>query len=186
MNEMSKCRFEQNGFTDTRPLHYSRADTQRSLDIGLFINRLPVFTFELKNRLTRQTVNDAISQYKRDRNPHEPLFRHGRCGAHFAVDEIQIDFCTHLKGKASWFLLFNRGWNDGAGNRPNRDGLARDYLWRRVLARQSPTTILENYLQVVESKGATVGRKSGSRSSGHASTSSMQFTVCWPMPTTMG
>ncbi|MCY4646578.1 MAG: type I restriction endonuclease [Gammaproteobacteria bacterium] len=72
------------------------------MNIGLFINGLPVFTFGLKNRLTKQTVGDAISWYQRDRNPREPLFRFGRWMAHFAVDENEVHFCTHLRGKASW------------------------------------------------------------------------------------
>ena len=158
-NVKAKRRFEQNRFTVTRQLRYSRDEAQRALDIGLFINGLPVFTFELKNRLTKQTVNDAIWQYKRDRNPREPLFQFGRCVAHFAVDENKVYFCTHLKGKASWFLPFNLGWKDGAGNPPNPDGLATDYLWRHVLTRESVTNILENYAQVIESKDPKTGRK---------------------------
>ena len=114
-NERAKERFEQNRFTVTRQLRYSREEAQRSLDIALFINGLPVFTFELKNNLTKQTVADAVEQYKKDRNPREKLFELGRCIAHFAVDEGEVRFCTHLKGKASWFLPFNRGWNDGGG-----------------------------------------------------------------------
>ena len=55
-NVQAKERFEQNRFTVTRQLRYSRDETQRALDIGLFINGLPVFTFELKNSLTKQTV----------------------------------------------------------------------------------------------------------------------------------
>ncbi|MYL06141.1 MAG: type I restriction endonuclease subunit R [Gemmatimonadales bacterium] len=158
-NVKARQRFEQNRFTVTRQLRYSRDETQRSLDIGLFINGLPVFTFELKNRLTKQTVSDAMRQYRRDRSQREPLFRLGRCVAHFAVDENEIHFCTHLKGKGSWFLPFNRGWNDGAGNPSNQHGLATDYLWRRVLARESLTNILENYAQVVASKDRKTGKK---------------------------
>ena len=158
-NVKARRRFEQNRFTVTRQLRYSRDETQRSLDIGLFINGLPVFTFELKNRLTKQTVSDAMRQYRRDRSQREPLFRLGRCVAHFAVDENEIHFCTHLKGKGSWFLPFNRGWNDGAGNPLNEHGLATDYLWRRVLARESLTNILENYAQVVASKDRKTGKK---------------------------
>ncbi len=158
-NEKAKARFEQNRFTVTRQLRYSRDDTQRALDIGLFINGLPVFTFELKNSLTKQTVDDAVWQYKKDRNPREKLFAFGRCVAHFAVDESAVRFCTDLQGKSSWFLPFNRGWNDGTGNPPNPHGLKTDYLWRAVLARQSLTNILENYAQVVESKDEKTGRK---------------------------
>ena len=158
-NEKAKERFEQNRFSVTRQLRYSRDETQRALDIGLFINGLPVFTFELKNSLTKQTVDDAVWQYKKDRNPRERLFEFGRCIAHFAVDDSEVHFCTHLKGKASWFLPFNRGWNDGTGNPPNPNGLKTDYLWREVLTREGLTNILENYAQVVETKDEKTGRK---------------------------
>ena len=158
-NEKARERFELNLFSVTRQLRYSRDETQRALDIGLFINGLPVITFELKNNLTKQTVDDAVWQYRKDRNPRERLFEFGRCVAHFAVDENEVQFCTHLKGKASWFLPFNRGWNDGAGNPPNPNGLKADYLWREVLTRTSLTNILENYAQVVEKKDQKTGRK---------------------------
>ncbi len=158
-NEQARERFRQNRFTVTRQLRYSLAETQRALDIGLFINGLPVFTFELKNSLTKQTVDDAVWQYRKDRNPREKLFEFGRCVAHFAVDESEVRFCTHLRGKASWFLPFNRGWNDGAGNPPNPNGIKTDYLWRDVLGRESLTNILENYAQVLTSKDEKTGRK---------------------------
>ena len=158
-NVQAQQRFKQNRFTVVRQLRYSRDDTQRALDIGLFINGLPVFTFELKNSLTKQTVDDAVWQYQKDRNPREKLFEFGRCVAHFAVDESDVRFCTHLKGKASWFLPFNRGWNDGAGNPPNPRGIKTDYLWREVLTRESLTDILENYAQVVEAKDEKTGKK---------------------------
>ena len=158
-NEKAKQRFTRNRFTVTRQLRYSRDETQRALDVGLFINGLPVFTFELKNNLTKQTVDDAVWQYRKDRNPREKLFEFGRCVAHFALDENEVEFCTHLKAKASWFLPFNRGWNDGAGNPPNPSGIKADYLWREVLTLTSLTNILENYAQVVESKDEKTGRK---------------------------
>ncbi len=158
-NPQARERFAQNCFTVVRQLRYSLDVTQRALDIGLFVNGLPVFTFELKNRLTKQTVDDAVWQYKKDRNPREKLFELGRCVAHFAVDESEARFCTHLRGKASWFLPFNQGWNDGAGNPPNPGGIKTDYLWREVLTRESLTNILENYAQVVEAKDAKTGRK---------------------------
>ena len=158
-NEQARDRFERNRFTVTRQLRYSRDETQRALDIALFINGLPVVTFELKNNLTKQTVDDAVWQYKKDRNPREKLFELGRCIAHFAVDEAEVRFCTHLRGKASWFLPFNRGWNDGAGNPPNPSGIKTDYLWREVLTRERLTHILENYAQVVESRDERTGRK---------------------------
>ena len=158
-NAKAADRYAANRFSVTRQLRYSRDETQRALDLGLFINGLPVATFELKNSLTKQTVADAVEQYQRDRDPRERLFEFGRCVVHFAVDDHEVRFCTHLKGKGSWFLPFNRGWNDGAGNPPNPDGLKTDYLWKRMLTRDGLTDILENYAQVVETKDEKTGRK---------------------------
>jgi len=158
-NAQARALYAQNRFTVTRQLRYSRDETQRALDLVLFVNGLPVFTFELKNRLTKQTVHDAIEQYRRDRNPREKLFELGRCVAHFAVDENEVWFCTHLEGKASWFLPFNKGWNDGAGNPPNPHGLKTDYLWREILTRDSMTDILENYAQLIVEKDPKTGKK---------------------------
>ena len=145
-------RFAANIFSVTRQLRYSKDQTQLSLDMAVFINGLPVTTFELKNRLTKQTVDDAIQQYKRDRNPRELLFQFGRCMVHFAVDDQEVWMCTELKGKDSWFLPFNRGYNDGAGNPPNLDGIKTDYLWKQTLTKGELTDIIENYAQVVEEK----------------------------------
>ena len=157
-NVSARQRYRQNRFSVTRQLHYSRDNAQLALDLCLFINGLPVATFELKNSLTKQTVDDAVEQYKRDRNPNEPLFRLGRCLAHFAVDDHEVQFCTELKGKASWFLPFNKGWNDGAGNPPNPNGLKTDYLWKEVLTPASLTEIIENFAQIVPSKDEKTGR----------------------------
>ena len=158
-NPLAIERFAQNRFSVTRQLRYSRDETQLALDLCMFINGLPVITFELKNSLTKQTVADAVEQYKRDRDPREKLFEFGRCLVHFAVDDQEVRMCTHLKGKASWFLPFNQGWNDGAGNPPNPDGLKTDYLWKKVLTRESLTNIIENYAQLVSEKDARTGRK---------------------------
>lgn len=151
--------FKSNIFSVTRQLYYSKDETQRALDLCLFINGLPVATFELKNRLTKQTVEDAVQQYKRDRNPRELLFGFGRCIAHFAVDDQEVRFCTYLVGKDSWFLPLNKGYNGGAGNPPNPYGIKTDYLWKEILAPESLTDIIENYAQVIEEKDEHTGKK---------------------------
>jgi type I restriction enzyme, R subunit len=152
--------FAQNRFSLTRQLAYSNDQTRRALDLALFVNGLPVATFELKNNLTRQNVRHAIEQYKTDRDPREPLFAFARCLVHFAVDEQEVSFCTHLQGKASEFLPFNQGSaSGGSGNPPNPAGLATAYLWQRILTPASLTDILENYAQVVEKKNRRTGRK---------------------------
>jgi type I restriction enzyme R subunit len=148
-----------NRFLITRQLAYSMDETRRALDLCLFINGLPIATFELKNSLTKQTVEDAVQQYKRDRDPRERLLEFGRCVVHFAVDDSEVRMCTELRGKASWFLPFNKGHNDGAGNPPNPHGLKTDYLWKEVLTPAGLTNILENYAQIVEEKDPRTGRK---------------------------
>ncbi|WP_448873233.1 type I restriction endonuclease subunit R [Desulfobulbus propionicus] len=158
-NTKAAERFAANIFSVTRQLRYSRNEPLLSLDLAIFINGLPVATFELKNKLTKQTVADAVEQYKRDRDPKELLFQFGRCMVHFAVDDHEVRMCTHLKGKQSWFLPFNKGYNDGAGNPPNPNGLATDYLWKEILTKERLTDILENYAQVVEEKDEKTGRK---------------------------
>lgn len=93
-----------------------------------FINGLPVITFELKNQLTKQNVENAVQQYKDDRSPKEQIFSFKRCMVHFAVDDDRVKFCTKLAAQDSWFLPFDKGYNDGAGNPPNPNGLKTDYL----------------------------------------------------------
>jgi len=158
-NAKAAEQFAANRFSVTRQLRYSRDEGQLALDVGLFINGLPIATFELKNRLTKQTVEDAVQQYKSDRDPRELLFQFGRCLVHFAVDDQEVRFCTHLKGKDSWFLPFNKGWNEGAGNPPNPSGIKTDYLWCEILTPERLTDIIENYAQVVEEKDPRTGRK---------------------------
>lgn len=163
-NAKAVARHAGNRFSITRQLHYSREQSKRSLDLCAFVNGLPLITFELKNSLTKQTVDDAVEQYKRDRDPRETLFAFGRCVVHFAVDDSEVRMCTALKGnkgmaKDSWFLPFNQGWNDGAGNPPNPDGLKTDYLWKHILTPARLTEILENYAQIVEEVNPKTGKK---------------------------
>lgn len=142
--------FEKNIFSVTRQLRYSQDAGKLALDLCVFINGLPVITFELKNQLTKQDIDDAVQQYKDDRDPRETLFSFKRCMVHFAVDDARIKFCTKLAGKDSWFLPFDKGYNDGAGNPPNPDGIMTDYLWKDILTKSKLTRIIENYAQVIE------------------------------------
>ena len=148
-NTLAEERYKQNRFSVTRQLRYS-ASTQNSLDLTLFINGLPIATMELKNRFTGQTVTDAVEQYRTSRSPQEDLFRVGRCAVHFAVDDEEVKFCTEIKGKASEFLPFNKGREDGgAGNPVNPNGIRTAYLWEEILTPDGLTDILENYAQKV-------------------------------------
>lgn len=148
-NDQSKILYEKNIFSVTRQLRYSPDAKKLALDVCLFINGLPVITMELKNSLTGQHTEDAVEQYKKDRDPKDLLFSFKRCMAHFAVDDQTVKFCTQLKGKDSWFLPFNKGYHDGAGNPPNPNGVKTDYLWKDIFTKEKLSRILENYAQVV-------------------------------------
>ena len=135
-----------------RQLRYS-LHNENSLDLGLFLNGLPVATVELKTDFT-QSINDAIDQYRFDRNPKpkgqaaEPLlsFPNGAL-VHFAVSNSEVHMVTKLAGPATVFLPFNLGDDGAAGNPVNPQGGHRTaYLWEQVWARESWLEILGRYL----------------------------------------
>ncbi len=164
LNEELQRLHAANLFTIVRQLRYSQK-TEQSLDLVLFLNGIPIFTAELKNPLNGQTVEDAIRQYKRSRDPREPLFYYGRCLAHFAVDPDLVFVTTELVGQKTWFLPFNQGWFGGAGNPPvppTQSGYATRYLWERVWARDSVLDLLRQFIHEIEEEDER-GRKTGKK-----------------------
>lgn len=141
--------YEKNCFGVIRQLHYSKVNANDAIDFVVFINGLPLATFELKNHYTRQTVENAIKQYQTDRDSKEILLRPKRCAVHFAVDDTDVFMCTELKGAESWFLPFNRGVNGGAGNPVIPGKTMTSYLWEEVFAKRSLSNIIENFAQVI-------------------------------------
>ncbi|HZH87098.1 MAG TPA: type I restriction endonuclease [Brumimicrobium sp.] len=146
-NANANALYQANIFSVIRQVYYSTKN-KNSLDMVVFINGLPVITFELKNELTNQNVKHAINQYKKDRDPNEELFRLGRLVVNFAVDTEEVWMCTQLKGENSYFLPFNKGNNNGAGNPPN-GGIKTDYLWKEILTKNSLTDIIQNFSQLI-------------------------------------
>src|SRR5206468_4017101 len=120
-----------NVFSVVRQLYFSQKD-KKSLDVALFVNGLPVFTAELKNPFTGQNVQNALRQYRLDRDPREPLFQFARCLIHFAVDPDLVYMTSHLQGEKSRFFPFNKGRQNGAGNPPVFDNFATHYLWEEI------------------------------------------------------
>ncbi len=164
LNEELQRLYEANLFSVVRQLYYSEKGEQ-SVDLALFLNGIPVFTAELKNPLTGQTVEDAIKQYKFDRDPREPLFAFRRCLAHFAVDSDLVYVTTKLDRAKTWFLPFNKGKFGGAGNlpkSPTEEGYATDYLWNRIWARDSVLNLIQHFIHEVEVEDDK-GRKTGER-----------------------
>ncbi len=121
MNPELSARYAANRLGVIRQLRYSNRNTNE-LDLTLTINGLPVCTAELKNPLTGQTVEDAMEQYRNNRDHREKLFEFKkRALVHFAVDTEAVFMTTRLAGNATHFLPFNQGYEGGAGNPPRQD-----------------------------------------------------------------
>jgi type I restriction enzyme R subunit len=159
-------RYTANRVGVARQVHYSTTDAGLSVDLVLLVNGLPVATAELKNPLTGQRVEDAMRQYRYDRDPSQPLFAH-RAVVHFAVDPDQVYMTTRLAGKATRFLPFNQGSGGpgaagGAGNPANPAGYRTAYLWERVWAREAWLDLFASFVHDDEETGPD-GAKTGRR-----------------------
>ena len=164
LNQETRRLHAANLFSVVRQLHYSTRN-EKSHDLVLFLNGIPIFTAELKNPLTGQTVEDAIRQYKNDRDPREPLLAYGRCLAHFAVDSDLVYVTTHLAAARTRFLPFNQGKFGGAGNPPvppTQAGYATAYLWEETWSRDSVLDLVRQFIHEVIEENQT-GRRTGKR-----------------------
>ena len=120
--------YQSNQFTVLRQLHYSNKN-ENSIDMGLFLNGLPILTMELKNQLTGQNVKHSENQYKNDRDYKEPLLQFKRCMVHFCVDNNKVSMTTRLSGTKTFFLPYNQDLE----NPPVEDGYRTKYLWEQIL-----------------------------------------------------
>ncbi len=118
------------------------------IDLVIFLNGIAIFTFELKCNTSGQNYEDAIRQYKKERDCKTRLlkFKAG-CLAHFAMDLNEVYMCTNLKGTSSFFLPFNKGCgegiNAGKGNPHNPDGINVSYMWEDIVVdRQLQAAVL--------------------------------------------
>jgi type I restriction enzyme R subunit len=162
LNPELQARYAANHLGLTRQLHFSpRSD--KSLDVTLSLNGIPIATVELKNPLTGQAVDDAVRQYRRDRDPREPIFEFKRRTlVHFAADTEAVRMTTRLAGNATHFLPFDKGSGGGAGNPPDPAGRTyrTAYLWEESLERDSLLDILARFIHLqVEEKRDDHGRK---------------------------
>lgn len=159
LNPETIALYDANKLSITRQLKYSDKH-ENSLDVVLSLNGLPVATLELKNPMTAQTWKNAIRQYQRDRDPNEAIFKFKRRTlVHFAVDPDEAYMTTKLKGPDTYFLPFNRGCNNGAGNPPNPDGYKTAYLWEDVLSRESWLDILARFIHLQVEEKEIGGKK---------------------------
>lgn len=137
--------YEENRLSIVRQLAYS-TKSNNEIDLGFFINGIPVATAELKNALTNQNHHNAIKQYMQDRDPKgEPLLEFQRCLVHFAVGTEKVFMATKLEGKSTYFLPFNRGLTNY--NEDNR-GFSTAYLWQDILRKDSVMDLVQNFINL--------------------------------------
>ena len=148
-------KYEQNRLTVIRQLKYSKQN-ENCLDIGIFINGIPVITMELKNALTGQYLSQAIDQYKNDRDSREKLFEFQRCLVHFAVSTESVAMTTQLKDKQTYFLPFNEHL---VNNNPNVFATA--FLWEEVLTKDSLLDLVQNFVNIQENEEKFYNEKTG-------------------------
>ncbi|WP_445169893.1 type I restriction endonuclease subunit R [Mycolicibacterium sp. Dal123E01] len=148
LNETTAKKYDAVRLRVMRQVHYSTQNAN-SIDLVFFVNGIPVATAELKTDFT-QNITDAVLQYKHDRPPKgEPLLAFGsRAVVHFAVSNSEVQMTTRLAGKETFFLPFNRGDHDHAGNPPNPHGSPTAYLWQQILGRDTWLDVLGRFLHL--------------------------------------
>lgn len=162
-------KYNQNILHCTRQMKFSLLD-ERSIDIVLSLNGIPIVSMELKNQFTGQDVNNAINQYKFDRATKDKLFEFKqRVLVHFAVDLYNVYMTTKLQGPATYFLPFNQGSNGagnvgGKGNPITTGDYITAYLWKKILIKDSLMEILQKYMhlqkeEIKDLKGNVTGSK---------------------------
>jgi type I restriction enzyme R subunit len=159
MNPEAQKDFDANILSVVRQLKYSEQN-ENSIDVVLFINGLPLFTAELKNQFTGQNVLNAVRQYQTDRDPKEKLLSFKRCLTHFAVDTELVLMSTKLSGLKTYFLPFNKGYKESAGNPLVEGKYKTHYLWEVAWSKSSVLDLVSRFIQDVwEEKELSNGKK---------------------------
>ena len=156
LNEEQSRRYAANRLGVVRQLHHSESKPMDSVDLALVVNGIPVATAELKNPLSGQGIEQAMTQYRTDRNPHDLIFR-ARALVHFAVDPHRVAMTTKLAGQDTRFLPFDQGsagpGHPGtAGNPGVADGYQTAYLWRQVWQRDAWLDLLGSFVHAEDGR----------------------------------
>lgn len=141
------------------------SDNER-IDLVIFLNGIAIMTFELKCNAAGQSYEDAIYQYRADRNPKTRLFLF-KAGSfvNFAMDLEQVYMTTKLNEDSTFFLPFNmgngEGINAGAGNPIYEDKYSVSYMWEEILTKDSVLELISKFifLEVKEETDETTGKK---------------------------
>lgn len=152
--------FAANIWSETRQVRHSMTNPHESVDMVLFLNGLPIITLEFKNAWTGQTARYHGQKQYRDRDASQTLLQFGRTLVHMAVDTEEVWMTTKLAGSATWFLPFNKGHNEGAGNPPNPNGHKTAYLWEEIFQPRSLAEIIQHFVLLEGDSTAPLAQKS--------------------------
>lgn len=162
-NPKAEALYQQNVFSVMEEVYHTEGER---IDLVIFLNGIAIFTFELKCNTSGQNYEDAIRQYKFDRDYKTRLlkFKAG-CLAHFAMDLNEVYMCTNLKGSSSFFLPFNKGCgtgiNSGKGNPHNDNGINVSYMWEDILKKDTVLYLIDKiiFLQKTTKKNPETGKR---------------------------
>lgn len=171
LNESAADRYAKNVCRCIRQFHFAETGNQ-TIDMVLDVNGIPLVSIELKDQFTGQDVENAMRQWREDRDPRCRCLKFNtRMVAFFAVDLENVYMTTKLEGAKTFFLPFNQGsagaGNDGgAGNPANPDGYATSHLWEVALQKDSLPDIVNKFLHLevkeeteLDARGNEVKRK---------------------------
>lgn len=171
LNESAAGRYAKNVCRCIRQFHFAETGNQ-TIDMVLDVNGIPLVGIELKDQFTGQDVENAMRQWREDRDPRCRCLKFNtRMVAFFAVDLENVYMATKLEGVKTFFLPFNQGsagaGNDGgAGNPANPDGYATSHLWEVALQKDSLLDIVNKFLHLevkeeteLDARGNEVKRK---------------------------
>ena len=129
------------------------ASDEERIDLVIFLNGIAIMSFELKCNAAGQSYQDAILQYRTERNPKDRLFLFkAGCIVNFAMDLEQVYMATKLDGNATFFLPFNmgsgEGINAGAGNPTFMDRYSVSYMWEDILTKDTILDLISKFIFV--------------------------------------
>jgi type I restriction enzyme R subunit len=127
------------------------ASDDERIDLVIFLNGLAIMSFELKCNAAGQSYQDAIYQFRVDRNPKTRLFLFkAGCLVNFAMDLEEVYMTTKLNGNSTFFLPFNigngEGVNAGAGNPTFKDKYSVSYMWEDILTKDTVLDLISKFI----------------------------------------
>ena len=142
------------------------ASDKERVDLVIFLNGLPIMSFELKCNFAGQSYADAIEQYRLQRNPKTRLFWFkAGCIVNFAMDLNEVYMTTKLDGESTFFLPFNmgngEGVNVGKGNPVFEDKYSVSYMWEDILTKDTILDLINKFIfiEVKENIDELTGKK---------------------------